>query len=74
MLQIRNFRNSFSVIFSPLETVSYPVSIVTCIDLQGADNTIPLSPQWLLPKPGENKAGVVAGVCYYLFHPFLHDT
>ncbi|KAH6778792.1 hypothetical protein C2S52_010029 [Perilla frutescens var. hirtella] len=30
-------------------------------DVQGADNSIPLSPQWLLPKPGENKAGVVAG-------------
>ncbi|XP_047975785.1 protein ESSENTIAL FOR POTEXVIRUS ACCUMULATION 1-like [Salvia hispanica] len=30
-------------------------------DLHGADNSIPLSPQWLLPKPGENKAGVVAG-------------
>ncbi|KAL1534854.1 protein ESSENTIAL FOR POTEXVIRUS ACCUMULATION 1-like isoform X2 [Salvia divinorum] len=30
-------------------------------DLHGADNSIPLSPQWLLPKPGENKAGVVVG-------------
>ncbi|KAG6406422.1 hypothetical protein SASPL_134022 [Salvia splendens] len=30
-------------------------------DLHGADNSIPLSPQWLLPKPGENKAGVVTG-------------
>ncbi|XP_042006490.1 protein ESSENTIAL FOR POTEXVIRUS ACCUMULATION 1-like isoform X1 [Salvia splendens] len=30
-------------------------------DIHGADNSIPLSPQWLLPKPGENKAGVVAG-------------
>ncbi|KAL1534859.1 dUTP diphosphatase [Salvia divinorum] len=27
-------------------------------DLHGTDNSIPLSPQWLLPKPGENKAGV----------------
>ncbi|XP_042006493.1 protein ESSENTIAL FOR POTEXVIRUS ACCUMULATION 1-like isoform X1 [Salvia splendens] len=30
-------------------------------DLHGADNSIPLSPQWLFPKPGENKAGVVTG-------------
>ncbi|XP_047975783.1 protein ESSENTIAL FOR POTEXVIRUS ACCUMULATION 1-like isoform X2 [Salvia hispanica] len=30
-------------------------------DLHGVDNSIPLSPQWLLPKPGENKAGVVTG-------------
>ncbi|XP_027940740.1 uncharacterized protein LOC114194603 [Vigna unguiculata] len=26
-------------------------------DVQGSDNSIPLSPQWLLPKPGENKLG-----------------
>ncbi|GFP92674.1 perq amino acid-rich with gyf domain-containing protein 2 [Phtheirospermum japonicum] len=31
-------------------------------DVQGPDNSIPLSPQWLLPKPGENKTGAVAGV------------
>ncbi|KAK6939447.1 GYF domain [Dillenia turbinata] len=31
------------------------------IDMQGSDNPIPLSPQWLLPKPGENKLGVVTG-------------
>ncbi|KAL2521064.1 GYF domain-containing protein [Forsythia ovata] len=30
-------------------------------DLQGSDNSIPLSPQWLLPKPGENKTGVLTG-------------
>ncbi|KAA8528636.1 hypothetical protein F0562_035991 [Nyssa sinensis] len=30
-------------------------------DVQGADNPIPLSPQWLLPKPGENKPGNIAG-------------
>ncbi|CAI8599988.1 unnamed protein product [Vicia faba] len=29
-------------------------------DFQGSDNPIPLSPQWLLPKPGEGKPG--AGV------------
>ncbi|OMO87603.1 hypothetical protein CCACVL1_08894 [Corchorus capsularis] len=27
-------------------------------DVQGSDNPIPLSPQWLLPKPGENKPGI----------------
>ncbi|KAI3464971.1 hypothetical protein Pfo_021634, partial [Paulownia fortunei] len=28
---------------------------------QGSDNSIPLSPQWLLPKPGESKTGAVTG-------------
>ncbi|KAJ6728907.1 DEOXYURIDINE 5'-TRIPHOSPHATE NUCLEOTIDOHYDROLASE [Salix viminalis] len=28
---------------------------------QGSDNPIPLSPQWLLPKPGESKPGVGTG-------------
>ncbi|MBA0607012.1 hypothetical protein Godav_019380 [Gossypium davidsonii] len=27
-------------------------------DVQGSDNPIPLSPQWLLSKPGENKPGM----------------
>ncbi|KAK9054363.1 hypothetical protein SSX86_025441 [Deinandra increscens subsp. villosa] len=30
-------------------------------DVQGPDSSIPLSPQWLLSKPGENKAGIVTG-------------
>ncbi|KAL2249723.1 UNVERIFIED_CONTAM: Protein ESSENTIAL FOR POTEXVIRUS ACCUMULATION 1 [Sesamum indicum] len=30
-------------------------------DIRGSDNSIPLSPQWLLPKPGENKTGSVTG-------------
>ncbi|XP_073285914.1 protein ESSENTIAL FOR POTEXVIRUS ACCUMULATION 1-like isoform X2 [Primulina huaijiensis] len=30
-------------------------------DVQGSDNLIPLSPQWLLPKPGDNKTGLVTG-------------
>nr|XP_010942760.2 uncharacterized protein LOC105060662 [Elaeis guineensis] len=30
-------------------------------DTQGSDNPIPLSPQWLLPKPGDNKLGPVSG-------------
>ncbi|CAI9763713.1 unnamed protein product [Fraxinus pennsylvanica] len=30
-------------------------------DVQGSNNTIPLSPQWLLSKPGENRTGVVTG-------------
>ncbi|XP_010942032.1 protein ESSENTIAL FOR POTEXVIRUS ACCUMULATION 1 isoform X2 [Elaeis guineensis] len=29
-------------------------------DMQGSDNPMPLSPQWLLPKPGDNKLGVVS--------------
>ncbi|MCL7032798.1 hypothetical protein MKW94_014567 [Papaver nudicaule] len=27
-------------------------------DMQGSDNLIPLSPQWLLSKPGESKSGI----------------
>ncbi|XP_022865288.1 uncharacterized protein LOC111385145 [Olea europaea var. sylvestris] len=30
-------------------------------DMHGSNNTIPLSPQWRLPKLGENKAGIVTG-------------
>ncbi|XP_071734156.1 protein ESSENTIAL FOR POTEXVIRUS ACCUMULATION 1-like isoform X2 [Rutidosis leptorrhynchoides] len=30
-------------------------------DGQGSDSSIPLSPQWLLPKPRENKTGTVSG-------------
>ncbi|KAB5569881.1 hypothetical protein DKX38_003674 [Salix brachista] len=30
-------------------------------DAQGSDNPIPLSPQWLQPKPGESKPGVGTG-------------
>ncbi|KAF5196465.1 Gyf domain-containing protein [Thalictrum thalictroides] len=29
-------------------------------DMQGSDNSLPLSPQWLLPKPGDIKHGMVA--------------
>lgn len=36
-----------------------------CADIQGSDNAIPLSPQWLLNKPGESKAGMGTGVCLY---------
>ncbi|MQL93878.1 hypothetical protein Taro_026530, partial [Colocasia esculenta] len=30
-------------------------------DMMGPDNLIPLSPQWLLPKPGDNKPGMFTG-------------
>ncbi|KAH9611889.1 hypothetical protein KSS87_023123 [Heliosperma pusillum] len=30
-------------------------------DKPGSENAIPLSPQWLLPKPGENKSGTAQG-------------
>ncbi|KAJ4963601.1 hypothetical protein NE237_023540 [Protea cynaroides] len=30
-------------------------------EMQGLDNLIPLSPQWLLPKPGDSKPGMVTG-------------
>lgn len=31
-------------------------------EMQGPDGSIPLSPQWLLPKSGENKSGMVTGI------------
>lgn len=37
----------------------------------GSENPIPLSPQWLLPKPGESKPGMLTGVCYRNFHDFI---
>ncbi|ONK59625.1 uncharacterized protein A4U43_C08F8390 [Asparagus officinalis] len=30
-------------------------------DMQGSDNPFPLSPQWLLPKPVDNKLGILSG-------------
>ncbi|CAH9078114.1 unnamed protein product [Cuscuta epithymum] len=30
-------------------------------DMQGSTNPVPLSPQWLFPKPGENKSGTSTG-------------
>uniref|UniRef100_A0A2P2MVS3 Uncharacterized protein n=1 Tax=Rhizophora mucronata TaxID=61149 RepID=A0A2P2MVS3_RHIMU len=32
-------------------------------DVPGSDNSIPLSPQWLLSKPSESKPGAVSVVC-----------
>ncbi|KAE8679873.1 hypothetical protein F3Y22_tig00111393pilonHSYRG00039 [Hibiscus syriacus] len=37
-------------------TVNPPLPISK--DVQGSDNPIPLSPQWLLSKPGESKPGI----------------
>ncbi|CAN4122825.1 unnamed protein product [Withania somnifera] len=38
-------------------------------DVQGLNDSIPLSPQWLLPKPGESKAGIVPGDNHLNTHP-----
>ncbi|KAJ8541004.1 hypothetical protein K7X08_001820 [Anisodus acutangulus] len=38
-------------------------------DVQGPNNSIPLSPQWLLSKPGESKAGIVTGDNHLNTHP-----
>lgn len=42
-----------------------PLSVTTpnqiSKDMHGPDSAIPLSPQWLLPKPGDNKAGFTPG-------------
>ncbi|XP_043709256.1 protein ESSENTIAL FOR POTEXVIRUS ACCUMULATION 1-like isoform X2 [Telopea speciosissima] len=40
-------------------SVNSPLQITK--EMQGLDNLIPLSPQWLLPKPGESKPGIVTG-------------
>ncbi|KAK8623345.1 hypothetical protein V6N13_118231 [Hibiscus sabdariffa] len=37
-------------------TVNPPLPISK--DVQGSDNAVPLSPQWLLSKPGESKLGI----------------
>ncbi|KAL5777981.1 hypothetical protein ACOSP7_010907 [Xanthoceras sorbifolium] len=38
-------------------------------DVQGSDNTIPLSPQWLLPKTGESKPGMGTGESHISQYP-----
>lgn len=38
-------------------------------DVQGSENAIPLSPQWLLPKPGESKPGISAAENNFSVHP-----
>ena len=47
-------------------------------DIQGSDNPVPLSPQWLLPKPADNKLGILSGVkCHYFsikFQLLKHST
>ncbi|KAF8406421.1 hypothetical protein HHK36_008508 [Tetracentron sinense] len=34
---------------------------LTSAEMEGSDNPIPLSPQWLLQKAGENKPGIISG-------------
>ncbi|KAJ4966449.1 hypothetical protein NE237_018298 [Protea cynaroides] len=51
-------------------TVNTPLQITK--EMQGLDNLIPLSPQWLLPKPGESKPGIVTGESN--FSPILGHT
>ncbi|KAK7376814.1 hypothetical protein VNO80_02231 [Phaseolus coccineus] len=44
-------------------------------DVQGSDNPIPLSPQWLLPKPGENKLGTGSVENHMVLNPpFGHQS
>ncbi|KAI4316808.1 hypothetical protein L6164_024751 [Bauhinia variegata] len=38
-------------------------------DFHSADNPIPLSPQWLLPKPGESKPGIGTGENHVISNP-----
>ncbi|PWA82837.1 GYF-like protein [Artemisia annua] len=44
--------SGFSHVAGPLGFTKYE---------HGPENSIPLSPQWLLPKPGESKTGTVSG-------------
>ncbi|KAK1268914.1 hypothetical protein QJS04_geneDACA005384 [Acorus gramineus] len=38
-------------------------------DMQGSDSPIPLSPQWLMPKPRENMLGIGNGEAHFSPHP-----
>ncbi|XP_058785332.1 protein ESSENTIAL FOR POTEXVIRUS ACCUMULATION 1-like isoform X2 [Vicia villosa] len=42
-------------------------------DFQGSDNPIPLSPQWLLPKPGEGKPGAGTVESHVISTPSLSN-
>ncbi|KAJ4836101.1 hypothetical protein Tsubulata_004202 [Turnera subulata] len=46
-----------------------PPTLPISKDAQGSDSSIPLSPQWLLPKPGDNKPGLGAGDAHSGPHP-----
>ncbi|XAR61778.1 hypothetical protein NMG60_11016293 [Bertholletia excelsa] len=46
---------------SKAEFDSRNIQISKGVDVHGSDNSMPLSPQWLLPKPGENKPGHAVG-------------
>ncbi|KAM0937907.1 putative GYF domain-containing protein [Dioscorea sansibarensis] len=42
-------------------------------DMHGSDNPMPLSPQWLLPKPGDNKLGALSGDPHFSPHNPKHS-
>ncbi|MQL83346.1 hypothetical protein Taro_015840, partial [Colocasia esculenta] len=50
----------FIYLFSFLPYTSCLCSLFGIADISGLENPIPLSPQWLLPKPGENKSGMMS--------------
>ncbi|CAI0436267.1 unnamed protein product [Linum tenue] len=51
----------------------HPLSVTTPPQIskagQASDNPIPLSPQWLLPKPGDTKPGSGTGEVHFGSHP-----
>ncbi|XP_031736671.1 protein ESSENTIAL FOR POTEXVIRUS ACCUMULATION 1 isoform X2 [Cucumis sativus] len=51
----------------PNLSVSSPLHAAN--DVQGSENPIPLSPQWLLPKPGESKHGIGTGENHFSHQP-----
>ncbi|XP_023546983.1 uncharacterized protein LOC111805921 [Cucurbita pepo subsp. pepo] len=51
----------------PNLSVSSPLHAAN--DVQGSENPIPLSPQWLLPKPGESKHGMGTGENHFSHQP-----
>ncbi|CAH9077929.1 unnamed protein product [Cuscuta europaea] len=57
------------------KTDSDSVQSLTPKDVQESPNPIPLSPQWLLPKPGESKAGTATEENHPSLHPVeeVHD-
>lgn len=60
----------FIIAFSYLVKIFNECFCLIHADVQGSDNPIPLSPQWLLPKQGESKPGI-GGVCYTLQYNYI---
>lgn len=52
--------------------ITYTEAIRVVADFGNAESTIPLSPQWLLPKSGEIKPAAPSSVWCSVFVPSVH--